>query len=529
MTETAAEYIASLPREEQIAVERYITQRELTSSPASFAMKVTERYTEPWVPYNWLKFVNQKLVALVDGTLGKSRLLLTAPPRHGKSELCSVYFPAWLLNKYPDTRIILCGYGDDFAAIWGRRVRDVIEQNAGLLDVRVSKGSSAADRWDLEGHRGGMKSAGVGGQIVGFGASVLVIDDPIKNAEDVASLTFRDKQWEWWRSVAQTRLEPGGKVVIMHQRWHEDDLAGRILEHERDHWEVVNFPAIAEENDALGRVPGEPLCPERFPSIDLALRRESMGATAFGALYQQHPTPEGGGLFKKRDFRYYRMSPNHEKTYLLTTDDGNLLVPIEDCWRFVTVDLALSKGQSADYTAIAIWDVAGWLKPSPLILAGLIRERIEGSNHVAELRKVWQTWRPHFIGIESASFGSITIQSARREGLLIRELKAKSRPRDKEFRARDAALVAEQHRLFLPYGAPWLQTYENELLAFPSGAHDDVVDATSYAAAELLKGGNLRSRAEQASPDLDPLSALAWNTRTRKPVYDHPVLGRIPT
>lgn len=513
---------------ELLALEREVDELAIYHSPLEFAQVVSRDHTEPWVPYEWLKLVNQKLLALVEGRLGKDRLLLTAPPRHGKSQICSLYLPAWFLNRYPSKRVMLCSYGDDFAAEWGRKVRDLIENQAKHLGISVSKNNSAADRWDLAGESGGMKTAGVGGQITGRGAHLLIMDDPIKDAEDAASLTMREKKWDWWRSTVQTRLEPGAVTVLILTRWHHDDLAGRILEHEKDRWEIINLPALAEDEDAMGRVPGEPLCPERYDEGKLALIRESIGTQAWTSLYQQRPSPEGGGVFKKRDFRYYKRHVEKERTYVLGTDDGNVLVPTDECWRFATVDLAISKGQQADYTVIAIWDVAAWLKPTALILNGLIREHFDGSEHVPELRKVWSAYRPSFIGIESASFGSMTIQAVRREGIIVRELKARSRPRDKEFRARDAALLTENHRLYFPASAPWLHTYEHELLAFPSGTHDDCVDVTGYAAGIIIKDLQLLARPKQPPEPMDTITALAWDALSKKrEVYDHPISGRL--
>ena len=192
------------------------------------------------------------------------------PPRHGKSELCSVYLPAWYLGTHPERRVILAGHEADFAASWGRRVRDVLEEHGRqLFGARVRADSAAANRWDLVGHAGGMVTAGVGGTITGRGADLLVIDDPHKSAEETGSVTYRERVWDWYRAVARTRLEPGAGVVVVQTRWHEDDLAGRLLadaESEGDRWQVLSLPAVAEDDDPLGRSVGDPLWPERFPA-----------------------------------------------------------------------------------------------------------------------------------------------------------------------------------------------------------------------------------------------------------------------
>jgi hypothetical protein len=181
--------------------------------------------------------------------VGNGRLILTVPPRHGKSELVSKYFPAWFLGVYRNRRIILAGYEASFAASWGRKARTLLESHGDMFGVQVDQKSSASDAWNIKGAEGGMQTAGVGGPITGKGADVLIIDDPIKNYEEAHSETFREKTWDWFTSTAYTRLEPNGTVILVQTRWHEDDLAGRIIrdmKHEK--WRVINFPALADVN-----------------------------------------------------------------------------------------------------------------------------------------------------------------------------------------------------------------------------------------------------------------------------------------
>jgi hypothetical protein len=227
--------------------------------------------------------------------------------------LASQYFPAWFLGRYPDKRVILASYEADFAASWGRKVRDVLEGKGGeLFGVGVSRGSSAANRWDIAGHLGGMVTAGVGGPITGRGADLLVIDDPVKNAEEAASEVYRNKAWDWYTSTAYTRLEPSAGVVLIQTRWHGDDLAGRVLEHAKDtgeSWEVVRFPAFAEDGDPLGRAPDEPLWPGRFDHSALEQIRQTLGSYYFAALYQQRPAPSVGAMFKREWFQIVSAAP----------------------------------------------------------------------------------------------------------------------------------------------------------------------------------------------------------------------------
>lgn len=474
--------------------------------------------------------LNDYLMRVVRGDI--DRLMITMPPRHGKSLFTSLYFVAWFLNKFFDKRVILCSYGDDFAAEWGRKVRDLIRTHADMLQIRVNEASKAADRWDIEGHRGGMKTAGVGGQITGRGAHLLIIDDPVKDAEDANSQVIRDKKWDWWRTTAQSRLEPKGAVIVIQTRWHEDDLAGRLLREEGlavdgGRWTLLNLPALAEEDDDLGRVPGAALCPERYDEKYFAMLTgpNGIGNAAFSALYQQRPQPEGGGFFKKQDFQYWTQNKDEEGfTYLLHhAKEGVIRTTQEACWRFITMDLAMTTRNSSDWTVAAVWDVLNLPKTSHLILRHVHRERIEGAEHVELVKKLWKQWSPSFIGIEEAVTGSTTLAYSQRAGVVVRPLQHNSK--DKAFRAKDAALLCENHRVFFPKHAAFLANWEHELLLFPSGTHDDQVDTFAYAAQQILRNMDLTPhKPDHRTPTIQE-RCLAQVTGRRK--VDHPQLGAI--
>ena len=237
-----------------------------------------------------LQAIDDAQKGLLDG------IVVCMPPQHGKSELVSKYLPAWYLGMFPNRRVILTGYEADFAAQWGRKARDLLDQWGWLFGVRVSRRSSAVHRWDLEGKEGGMTTAGVGGPITGKGAHLLIVDDPIKNDEEARSPLHRQKQWDWWQSTAGTRLRPGGLFVIVQTRWHRDDLAGRILREAKTNgqrWREIKLPALAEDRDPLGRAPGEALWPEVYTAEHLDRVRTSRTSYFWKALYQQDPIAEG--------------------------------------------------------------------------------------------------------------------------------------------------------------------------------------------------------------------------------------------
>lgn len=267
----------------------------MTISPAALAT-LTSR--GKWLPARHLSFLDRALLQAIDDAAAGliDGLVVSMPPQHGKSELCSKYLPAWYLGTFPDRRVILTGYEADFAAQWGRKARDILLEWGPAFGVSVSPKSSAVYRWDLAGRDGGMSTAGVAGPITGKGAHLLIIDDPIKNDAEARSSYLRQKQFDWWQSTASTRLRPGALALLIQTRWHRHDLAGRILDDAQQgdkRWREVRFPAIAEERDALQRMPGEPLWPEVYSLDHLERIRARLTNYYWRSLYQQDPIAEG--------------------------------------------------------------------------------------------------------------------------------------------------------------------------------------------------------------------------------------------
>ena len=236
-------------------------------SPAKLGAATLRTWKTP--PH--LRLINRRLRALAAKPGG--RLTVFMPPRHGKSLLISQFFPAWFLLVYPWKRVILCSYDADFAAQWGRKVRDLVAQWGPHFGVAVRPDSKEADRWEITGQGGGMQTAGVGGPVLGKGADLLVLDDLVKNAQEALSPAHRQKVWDWYASTAYTRLEPGGAAVNVQQRWHTEDVGARLLAAEPGRWEALTLPAIAGADDPIGRAPGEALWKERYPLEELEERR----------------------------------------------------------------------------------------------------------------------------------------------------------------------------------------------------------------------------------------------------------------
>lgn len=421
------------------------------------------------------------------------------PPRHGKSEFASKTFPAWFLANWPDKRVIVASYAAEFAASWGRKARTLL-QDHGLrfFDVSLRHDSKAADAWDIEGHSGGMQTCGVGGPLTGKGADVLIIDDPVKNAEEANSEVYRQKTWEWYISTAYTRLEPGGAVILIQTRWHEDDLAGRILAHAKEtgeEWTVINLPALAEPNDELGRSEGEPLWPERYDAAALEGIRKTVGSYFFSALYQQRPVPPEGGLFKKSWFRYYS---SDNDVYRLGAGGG--IVQAKHCRRFGTMDIAYSLKKTADYTVLCSWAVT---PASDLLLLDMMRARIDAPDFVRVIKKNYGDFRLDYIGIEKMLGTSLITHGVRMEGLTVRLLIADT---DKITRSIPAQIRMESGQIYIPQHHPERDVIEHELMSFPFGAHDDIVDCFSYAAADVQRFGSPGKPREEKDAELKELA-----------------------
>lgn len=226
------------------------------STPTAMAHHLTKDgpKSERFIWAEHIDFLGKKIAHTARGH--SPRLIVAMPPRHGKSHLVSLFTPVWFLENFPHKKIILCSYEAEFAASWGRKVRDLIKEKQDLLRVRISESSSAAHSWETN-QKGGMFTAGVGGPVTGKGADLLLVDDPIKNAEEAHSETYREKLWDWWVSTAYTRLEPGGAAIVMHTRWHEDDLAGRLIKNMNDGgepWEVLTIPGLSKAENCEAKI-----------------------------------------------------------------------------------------------------------------------------------------------------------------------------------------------------------------------------------------------------------------------------------
>ena len=256
--------------------------------PHSYAQHVS---AGKWIAYPYLVEIGKRLSRAI--ARGNGRVILNAPPRHGKSDLISFWAPLWYLDNWPTKRVILASYGHALAADFGRRVRNAME-NYPDCRTGLSEDSSSAQRWNTP-EGGGMITAGVGGPITGRGGDLLILDDPIKNWADAHSPTMREAAVNWFCSTYYTRQEPNATIVLGMTRWNEEDMTGWLTSEHSDKWEVISLPALAEPGDVLGRQPGEALCPERYGEAALKNIQAAVGGRVWDALYQQRPRPLGAG------------------------------------------------------------------------------------------------------------------------------------------------------------------------------------------------------------------------------------------
>lgn len=394
------------------------------------------------------------------------RLMVTMPPRHGKSEIASRRFPAWYLGAFPGREIIAASYNADLASDFGRDVRNIV-QSEGYKQLfpgtELAADSQAANKWHTS--AGGVYvAAGVGGGLTGRGAHVLLIDDPVKDREDAESALQRQRVWDWYTSTAYTRLMPNGAVILIQTRWHTDDLGGRLLEAHRkfggDEWELISMPAMGESGA---------LWPEWFPEEELQRIRRVIGPRDWAALYQQTPIAEGKSEFKRDWLQWYQGQ--------LTGAGMNT---------YIVVDPAGAKKLTSDRTAI--W-VVGLNGDQNYYLLDFVYDRLNLPERIREIMRLHKKWRPMRVGYEKYGKDSDAealkmAQERDNYRFSVQELGGRLR---KEDRIRRLQPIFEQGRVYLPVSmfrtdftgktVDLIDQFLNEEYdRFPVGKHDDGLD-----------------------------------------------------
>lgn len=377
------------------------------------------------------------------------------PPGSAKSTYASILFIPWLLAS-ASYNVLAASHTTELAEKWGRRVRNLIAEHTTTLGIALAEDSQAAGRWAL---KSGAEyyAAGVGTGIAGFRAKLGLIDDPIRSRQDADSDLIRERVWDWYINDFKTRLVPGAAEILIQTRWHEDDLAGRALNHEQ--WKIVCLPALAQPNDPLGRKPGEPLWRDDsygYGDQLLALSKTTPPRT-WSALYQQAPAPDEGTYFKAEWLKSYDRIPANLKVYgasdnAVTQDGGDytvhIVIGIDPDWHIYVLDLWRKQTASDQWVEsfcdlVAYWKPIGWAQETGQIKASV------GPFLERRMR-------------ERKAYVATALFPARH---------------DKATRAQSIRGRMALDGLYLPKQADWVADFRSELLAFPAGKHDDQVDA----------------------------------------------------
>lgn len=383
------------------------------------------------------------------------RLMLLVPPRHGKSELASKRFPAWYLGRHPEKQFISVSATADLAGDFGRDVRNIIAgpEYRSVFDTKLAEDSQAKGKWHTS--AGGVYYAiGIDGSVLGRGGDVVLIDDPYASMKEAMSELERKNVWDWYSGTMYNRLQPGGAIIVINHRMHEDDLSGRLLAQQAaggDEWTVVKLPAISED--------GEALWPDAYPLETLHRIQRNTLARDFEALYQQNPTPEEGDYFKAEWLKPYDKPPARETLRIYGGSDYA-----------VTAD-------GGDFTVHA---VVGMDPEGRLYLLDLWRKQTASDEWIEAFCDLVKQWKPigwaEEQGQIKAGVGPFLDRRQRERSAFVARQTFPTRG-DKAVRAQSIRGRMALSGLYAPTTAPWYPALRSELLSFPAGKHDDQVDA----------------------------------------------------
>ena len=456
--------------------------QEANTDFITFVRMMAPMLVSDWRMGRHIEVISDKLKDLEDGTI--KRLMVFLPPRSSKSVICSKLFPAWYIGRNPEHEILTVSHSDQLSSDFGRSVRDIVnteEFQKIFKGVSLRSDVRAAGKWKTN-QNGTYYAAGVRSQIAGRGAHIAILDD-VMSEEDAISASGRRYIKEWYPAGLRTRIMPNGSIVIINTRYHYDDLCGWLLkqqenmgEFETIPWEVIRIPAWVDDDasELLGLPVGSSYFPE-WKSDDVLKMDESEitasnGSRYWNALYMQDPTPEEGGIIKKKWLKYWEYEEPPTCDFIIQT-----------------YDTAFSTRTTADYSVIQTWgifsmynqDEIGYEDFVPhMILLGNIRGRFEYPELRKLAQKLYNEHQPDVCMVEKKASGQSLIQDMRRGGLPVMEYNP---DRDKVSRVYAASPIIEAGRMWIPNNKKWSDELIEELLRFPNAAHDDQVDAMTMA------------------------------------------------
>ena len=405
------------------------------------------------------------------------RLIINMPPRHTKSEFASYLLPAWFLGKFPHKKVIQASNTGELAVGFGRKVRNLVDSevyNEIFPSLVLQADSKAAGRWNTS--KGGDYFAiGVGGTVTGKGADVLIIDDPHSEQEAAMAASnpeVYDKVYEWYTSGPRQRLQPGGAIVVVMTRWAQRDLTGQVLksaaQRSGEEWEVIEFPAILPS--------GRPLWPQFWSLEELSALREELPNSKWQAQYQQNPVGNESAIVKRDWWKWWEKDDPPKCDYVLQS------------W-----DTAFEKTQRADYSAGTTWGIFNCEEDNfapNIILLNTYKKRVEFPELKRDVLREYNEYEPDSLIVEKKASGAPLIYDLRAMGIPVQEY-TPGKGQDKIARLNSVSDIIASGKVWVPQ-TRWAEELVDEVAAFPSGEHDDLVDATTLALMRFRQGGFLR-------------------------------------
>ena len=462
----------------------------ITATKSNF--KIFSKWLQPDLEFS--RHHTQMINKLQDAFEGKSkRLIVVCPPQRGKSTFNSVFFPAFLLANDPNKRIIVASYGNELALKFTRDCKALINSERFLAlcpGTKFKKDLSRSDYFSFEGSRGYYKATSIGGALTGFSADYLIMDDPFKDMAQALSEKYRQEVLDWFNTVALTRLSPNGVVIITNTRWHEMDLVGKLLENDNKGWDVLHIKAIEDDGSVCWK--------ERYSLQDYEKIRNEVGVAEFNALYQGTPKGIGEATFDTNNFNFYdeRECPN---------------IQWMRSW-----DIAVTNNSRSDYSACAL---VGIDREGDVYIKNIQRYKLPFNQLMDKIEQVaFADGQEVHVLIEAVAVGITAYEEIRRrlDGFVVR--KSENAHLKKVQKAMVFASRLELQKINLLKHQNWHSVFFDECLSFPSGAHDDMVDAVSNAVNYLAKRNGTFQEAVVYQPGTwDYYEQLLMNQNPMKP------------
>ena len=420
----------------------------------------------------------------------KDRIAVSIPPRHGKSHLVSTLFPAWFLGKFPGKKVLMVSHTGDLAVDFGRKVRNIIADpryTSVFPGITLAADSKSAGRWSTN-HGGEYFATGVGAALAGRGADLLLVDDP-HSEQDLLAGNFEEleKTYQWFAFGARTRLMSGGRIAVIHTRWHQDDLIGHLIKDgannpKADQYEVFEFPAImsiktpSDDPEVPEKVVEKALWPEKFDLDALERTKASMPAFQWNAQFMQNPTGEQGAIIQRDWWKPWKKDDPPSCEYII-----------------MALDAAAEKTNRSDFTALLTFGVFSDDNltdgASHIILLNAINVRVEFPELKDLAIREWKEWEPDAFIVEKKSSGTPLFQELRRMGIPVQEFTPHRGTGDKVARLNAVSDILRSGMVWYPEGRRWAEEVIEQSVAFPYGSHDDLVDCLSMVLARYRQGG----------------------------------------